>query len=67
MPILPQQDSRQQIALGHLKLCREQLEQAQRSRALYVDLARKYGLSNQSIGDALGITEAGVRRILAGS
>ncbi|MDK8171728.1 hypothetical protein QP735_04215 [Curtobacterium citreum] len=67
MPILPEPDSRQQIALGHLKLCREQLEQAKRSRALYVDLARKYGLSNQSIGDALGITEAGVRRIVAGS
>lgn len=67
MPILPEPDSRQQIALGHLKLCREQLDHAKQSRALYVDLARKYGLSNQSIGDALGITEAGVRRIMAGS
>lgn len=67
MSILAEPDSRQQIALGHLRLCREELEQAKRSRALYVDLARKYGLSNQAIGDALGITEAGVRRILADS
>lgn len=67
MTIVSETDSRQQIALGHLKLCREELAQAKRSRALYVDLAKTYGLSNQAIGDALGITEAGVRRILAGS
>lgn len=66
MPIVAEPDTRQQIALGHLKLCREELEQAKRSRGLYVDLARKYGLSNQAIGEALGITEAGVRRIMAG-
>lgn len=64
MPIVAETDSRQQIALSHLKLCRMELERAKQSRALYAALARQYGLSNQAIGDALGVTEAGVRRIL---
>ncbi|WIB25843.1 hypothetical protein [Curtobacterium sp. MCSS17_015] len=67
MPIVAETDSRQQIAIDHLKLCRSQLTEAKRLRTMYVELARQYGLSNQAIGDALGITEAGVRRILSDS
>lgn len=49
-----------------LELSRDDLEKAKRARNHYIGLARKYGLTNQDIGDALGITEARVRAILAG-
>jgi hypothetical protein len=67
MPHAVATDSRQEIALIHLKLCREEMDRAKRNRTLYVDLARQYGLSNQAIGDALGMTEVGVRRISTSS
>jgi DNA-directed RNA polymerase sigma subunit (sigma70/sigma32) len=57
---------RQQIALDHLALCREEMDQARRSRQHYVTLARQYGLTHQAIGDALGVSEARIRQILAG-
>lgn len=57
----------QEIALTYLELTRQQMDEARRNRALYVRLGRQYGLTNQAIGDALGITEARVRQITAAS
>ena len=57
-------------ATKFLYICRDSLEQAQtnletalRMRAEFVMFARLHGLTNQQIGDALGITESRVRRI----
>lgn len=47
-----------------LELSRDDLEKAKRSRDHYITLARKYGLTNGEIGEALGISEARVRAIL---
>jgi DNA-directed RNA polymerase sigma subunit (sigma70/sigma32) len=58
---------RQSIALDYLHRTAEQMEQAVRNRAAYAKLGREYGLTNQAIGTALGITEARVRQIVAGS
>jgi len=53
-------------AVGYLELTRNQGEAFQRNRAYYVALGHKYGLSNQAMGDILGITEGRVRQIVAG-
>ena len=60
------EQNRVDIALQYLHMTRVQLEQAKRNRELYVKLGRAYGLTNKAIGDALGVTEARVRHILAG-
>lgn len=60
------EESLKQIAITHLQLTREHFEKARTLRAHYAELGRTYGLTNQQIGDALGITEARVRQILAG-
>ena len=48
-----------------LELSRDDLDNAKRARDHYIGLARKYGLTNQEIGDCLGVSEARVRAILA--
>lgn len=60
------EQGRTDIALQYLRMTRVQLEQAKHNRDLYVKLGRAYGLTNQAIGEALGITEARVRHIVAG-
>ena len=71
MPILPQEPidtlrvDRPAIVRQYLQLTKVQMEQAIRNRDLYTKLAKSYGLTNQAIGNELGITEARVRQILA--
>ncbi len=55
---------RQLIAVEHLELCARKLEEAKRGRLAGIRAARDHGLSHQTIGDALGITEAAVRSLL---
>ena len=47
-----------------LELCRDDSQTLAHTRLYFIQKAREYGLSNQRIGDALGITEAAVRNIL---
>lgn len=54
-----------ELSRQYLRVVAAQMEQAVRNRALYTRLARAHGLTNQSIGDELGITEARVRQIIA--
>lgn len=49
-----------------LELAARDLADAKRTRAYYASLARKHGCSNAFIGEALGISEARVRQIVAG-
>lgn len=49
-----------------LELAADDLANARRSRDRYVGLAHKYGLTNGEIGDAIGVSEARIRAILAG-
>lgn len=49
--------------LEMLEITRDNLERAKRTREHFIRLSRMYGLTNQTIADALGMTEAGVRRI----
>lgn len=67
MPIVPSThpSDQQAIALQYLALTREQMEQAVRNRFLYVKLARAHKITNQAIGDALGLSETRVRQIAA--
>lgn len=52
------------IAVDYLERCRAQMERAAANRILYIKLSRKYGLTNQRIADALGITESAVRGLV---
>lgn len=63
MPIVPPVDH--ELPRQYLRVVAAQMEQATRNRVLYARLARAHGLTNQSIGDELGITEARVRQIVA--
>jgi DNA-directed RNA polymerase sigma subunit (sigma70/sigma32) len=67
--IVPGPDSRADtlkgIARTHLELARAHYEKAHDLRTHYAGLARNYGMTNQEIGDVLGVTEARVRQILA--
>lgn len=49
-----------------LELAADDLTKAKEARIRYIELANKYGLTNVEIGDAVGISEARVRAILAG-
>lgn len=51
----------------YLELAARDLESAKQARDHYIRLSRRYGLTHQDIGDALGITESRVRAILAAS
>lgn len=64
---------RKTIAVGYLRMTKQRLDQAHRdiasaynNQSTYVRLGRQYGLTNQAIGDLLGVTEARVRQIAAG-
>lgn len=56
--------AKQEIAVAHLRLAKEQLERSKRLRLHYVRLARENGLTYGEIGDALGVTEAAVRKLI---
>lgn len=56
---------RQSIAEEYLRRSAADLAEATRTRLHYVKLARGYGLTFQRIGDALGVSEAAVRQLLA--
>lgn len=55
---------RRMIATDLLHKSRADLDTATRGRIRTAHLARAEGLSNEAIGQALGITEAGVRSLL---
>ena len=55
----------QGIATTYLELTRTHFDKAKRLRTYYAQLGREYGLTNQEIGDSLGLTEARVRQLLA--
>ena len=55
----------QGIATIYLELTRTHFEKAKSLRVHYAQLGREYGLTNQEIGDSLGLTEARVRQLLA--
>lgn len=59
-----QQDpiEREEILAG-LNVAAKRLDAAKRNRASAITLARTEGLSNASIGEALGLTEGAVRAI----
>lgn len=50
-----------------LEMAADDLRRAKVVRYRYVELAHKYELSNVEIGEALGVTEARVRQMLAGA
>ncbi len=58
------ENSRKQIAVEYLSLSREHVERSKRLRLHYVRLARENGLTYGEIGDALGVTEAAVRKLI---
>lgn len=55
---------RQVVAVDYLEMCARKLNEAKQARLVAVRAARDHGLSYQTIGDALGLTEAGVRQIV---
>lgn len=55
---------RQEIALDYLRRVAADMVKVRQVRAKYAVAARRYGLTNQQIGDALGVTEAAVRHIV---
>lgn len=57
-------ESRKAIALDYLNRVADDLARAASLRVQYVFTARRYGATNQEIGDALGITETAVRRMI---
>lgn len=57
-------DARKGIALDYLTKVADDLTRAAALRIQYVLNARRYGATNQEIGDALGITETAVRRMV---
>jgi len=63
--INPESD-RKATCLVFLELAADDLAKAKRARDYYAGLARKYGLTNADIGEALGMSEARVRQIIAG-
>lgn len=56
--------SRKEIALEYLTKVADDLTKAASLRMQYILNARRYGATNQQIGDALGITETAVRRMI---
>ena len=57
-------NSRKDIAIEYLHLTKEHLERSKNLRLHFVRLARDEGVTNADIGDALGITEAAVRKLI---
>lgn len=60
-------DELKKHAVAYLELTRKQGEAFTQNRTYYSGLAKKYGLTNQEIGDLLGITEARVRQLVVGA
>lgn len=58
------ENSRKHIAVEYLHLTREHLERSKNLRLHFVRLARDEGVTNAQIGEALGITEAAVRKLI---
>ena len=57
-------EPRKVIALDYLQKVAADLAKTASLRMQYVLIARRYGATNQEIGDALGITETAVRRMV---
>jgi hypothetical protein len=55
-------DTKQDIALEYLQLCRSRHDQ----QGYYIGLAQQYGLDDHTISAALGVPEERVGQILAG-
>lgn len=53
-----------QATLEMIRAHREIMDRERRNRIEIVTLARQYGVTNAEIGEALGMTEAGVRQLL---
>lgn len=47
-----------------LALANDAYQESRQNRVKYAQLAREYGLTNQEIADAYGVTEAAVRHML---
>lgn len=60
---VPKKSSREEIT-AELGKVREQYEDSRELRLAAVKYARSAGLTNQAIGDQLGLTEAAVRQML---
>lgn len=60
---VPKKSSREEIT-GELKLAQSQYEDSRQIRLAAVQYARSVGLTNQAIGDQLGLTEAAIRMML---
>jgi hypothetical protein len=60
----PPVDGLKTAALDLLAAHRDAIEREKRTRLYLITAARQYGVTNQEIGDALGMTEAGVRRAI---
>lgn len=56
-------DPKVELAKDFLTRARDDLERAKRTRRAYIKAARVHGLTNQQIGDVLGISEARVRQL----
>ena len=56
--------SHRELCIEFLVLARHDLDQARLTRLRHILMARLHGLSNQEIGDALGISEAAVRSLM---
>ena len=63
---LPEIDlaSLQNQCVEYLRLCREDSTTLSHTRLYFIQKSREYGLTNQAIGEALGITEGAVRGLL---
>ena len=55
---------RQELARTFLSLANTEYQRHRQHRGYYAKLAKQYGLTNQEIADAYGITEAAVRTLI---
>lgn len=53
-----------QLAVELLTVHRDAIAREKRTRAYLIRVSRHHGLTNQDIADILGLSEAGVRRIV---
>ena len=60
-------EQRRRIAGEFLLRARDDYERAKRTRLAYILNAREYGMTFREIGELLGLTEGGVRQIIARS
>lgn len=57
-------DAKKILAIEFLELAKRDLERAKRTRTAYMKAAKEHGLTNQQIGEAVGVSEARVRQLL---